>query len=40
MILYIIRNIIPVLIGWICCEIYHRWEDKDEQRRIYKKKCR
>jgi hypothetical protein len=27
----IIRNIIiPVLMGWIGCELYHRWEDKNE----------
>lgn len=28
--IYIIKTIIPVLIGWIGCEIYHRWEDKNE----------
>ena len=28
--IFIIRNIIPVLIGWIGCELYHRWEDKNE----------
>lgn len=28
MIIYIIKSIIPVLIGWIGCELYHRWEDK------------
>lgn len=27
---YIIRVIIPVLMGWIGCELYHRWEDKNE----------
>jgi len=28
--IYIIRIIIPVLMGWIGCELYHRWEDKNE----------
>lgn len=28
--IYIIKTIIPVLIGWIGCEIYHRWENKNE----------
>lgn len=28
--IYIIRNIIPVLLGWIGCELCHRWEDKNE----------
>lgn len=27
---YIIRVIIPVLMGWIGCELYHRWEGKNE----------
>ena len=27
---YIIRVIIPVLMGWIGCELYHRWEDKEQ----------
>jgi len=26
----LIRGIIPCAIGWIGCEIYHRWEDKNE----------
>jgi hypothetical protein len=30
MIIYIIKSIIPVLIGWVGCEIYHRWEDKND----------
>ena len=30
MIYYIIKSIIPVLMGWIGCEICHRWEDKNE----------
>lgn len=30
MIYYIIKNIIPVLLGWIACEICHRLEDKNE----------
>ena len=25
MIMYIIKSIIPVAVGWICCEIYHKW---------------
>lgn len=28
--IYIIKVVIPVLMGWIGCEIYHRWEDKNE----------
>jgi hypothetical protein len=28
--IYIIKNIIPVLLGWIACEICHRLEDKNE----------
>ena len=28
--IYIIKVVIPVLIGWIGCELYHRWEDKNE----------
>ena len=28
--IYITKTIIPVLIGWIGCEIYHRWENKNE----------
>lgn len=28
--IYFIRAIIPTLLGWIGCEIYHRWEDKNE----------
>lgn len=28
MIYYIIKSIIPCVLGWIGCEIYHRWEDK------------
>lgn len=23
---YFIRAIIPVLMGWIGCELYHKWE--------------
>lgn len=28
--IYIIKSIIPVLLGWIGCEICHRWEDKND----------
>lgn len=28
--IYIIRAIIPTLLGWIGCELCHRWEDKNE----------
>ena len=25
MIMYIIKSIIPVAVGWIACEIYYKW---------------
>ena len=28
MIMYIIRAIIPSAMGWIGCEIYHRWIER------------
>lgn len=32
MIMHIIRAIIPCAMGWIGCEIYHRWiEGSDEE---------
>lgn len=37
MIYYIIKSIIPCVLGWIGCEIYHRWEVRNDKRRSNKR---